>query len=417
MCKIVALQQTIYMYLFTQKWLRIAFLNLLILAVLGVILRYKIAFSFPFIDQKNLLHGHSHFAFSGWITQVLMYLLIRQLKHENLDIILKEYKWLLYSNLITAYGMLISFPIEGYGFYSILFSTLSVFVSYWFAFIYWKDLQRQPTLLLSHNWFKAALFFNAFSSLGAFTLAFIMVKKIMIQKLSLLSVYFFLHFQYNGWFFFATLGLMISLLEPHLINKNIFKKVFLSFLIACFPAYFLSALWLPIPNTALFVITLSALIQIIAWGIIVYHIHLYRVSFKTMNPISKGLLLLSALALTLKLLLQLLSTIPSLSQLAFGFRPIVIGYLHLVFLGIISIAIIGYTMIDEIKKPTHLFKNGVILFVIGIIINEVLLMIQGVSDLAFIEVPFINELLFITALILFTGLLMLNIGLISKKDV
>jgi hypothetical protein len=40
-------------------------------------------------------------------------------------------------------------------------------------------------------------------------------------------------------------------------------------------------------------------------------------------------LCLSAIALSIKLLLQLGAVIPALSTWAFGLRPIVIGYLHL----------------------------------------------------------------------------------------
>ena len=57
---------------------------------------------------------------------------------------------------------------------------------------------------------------------------------------------------------------------------------------------------------------------------------------------SKYILTCSAIALSVKLLLQLVSTIPSLSNLAFGFRPIVIGYLHLVLLGVIGVTVYGY---------------------------------------------------------------------------
>ena len=49
------------------KWLRISLFNLMLVAFLGMILRYKILFSLPFLDQKHLLHAHSHFAFSGWV--------------------------------------------------------------------------------------------------------------------------------------------------------------------------------------------------------------------------------------------------------------------------------------------------------------------------------------------------------------
>src|SRR5580765_6248297 len=99
-----------------RRWLQISFLNLLIVAFIGVILRYKIAFSLPFIDQRYLLHGHSHFAFAGWITQVLMVLLVQYLSQHKGDKVFTEYRWLLYGNLITAYGMLVFFPLQGYGF-------------------------------------------------------------------------------------------------------------------------------------------------------------------------------------------------------------------------------------------------------------------------------------------------------------
>ena len=108
----------------------VSFLNLLIVAFIGVILRYKIAFLLPFIDQKYLLHGHSHFAFAGWVTQVMMVLLVQYLSQYKGEDIFKKYRWFLYGNLVTAYGMLIFFPLQGYGAGSISFSTLSIINSY-----------------------------------------------------------------------------------------------------------------------------------------------------------------------------------------------------------------------------------------------------------------------------------------------
>src|SRR5665647_1751027 len=96
---------------FLRKWLTISFLNLLLVASLGVVMRYKIAFYLPFIQQRYVLHSHSHFAFSGWITQTLMVLLVHYLSLKNGEQVLKKYRWLLYANLITAYGMLVSFII------------------------------------------------------------------------------------------------------------------------------------------------------------------------------------------------------------------------------------------------------------------------------------------------------------------
>ena len=47
-----------------EKWLHISILNLSIVALLGVIMRYKIGFEFPYFDQKHIHHSHSHFAFT-----------------------------------------------------------------------------------------------------------------------------------------------------------------------------------------------------------------------------------------------------------------------------------------------------------------------------------------------------------------
>ena len=96
---------------------------------------------------------------------------------------------------------------------------------------------------------------------------------------------------------------------------------------------------------------------------------------------SRQVLLLSAIALTIKLLLQLGSTHPALSQLAFGFRPIVIGYLHLVLLGVITIFILGYIISMNLLNAGKYFMTGIWIFVSGIIINEILLMLQGVAGM------------------------------------
>ena len=400
---------------FSSRWIRIPLLNLLIVSFLGIILRYKIAFSLPFIQQKNLLHGHSHFAFSGWVTQVLMYLLIRQLPHDTVLNIERKYKWLLFANLFTAFGMLVSFPIEGYGPFSILFSTLSVFISYAFAIIYWKDLNKQSGNPIAHYWFKAAVFFNAFSSLGAFGLAFIMIRKIIIQQWSLAAVYFFLHFQYNGWFFFGCAGLLMTVIEKQIHNRIFLKWVFLLFILTCIPCYFLSVLWLPLPLPIFLLIAVAAFLQLLAWLLLANQLMKYRNQFFEIPLFSKRLFVLSAVAISLKLILQLISTIPSLSQLAFGFRPIVIGYLHLVLLGVITIFILCYITIFEIQFINRSLITGISIFVSGIILNEILLLLQGIADLAYIRLPFINEMLLIAAIILFTGLLIMNWALAPKQ--
>lgn len=393
-----------------QRHTKLAIFNLALVATIGVILRYKIAFSLPFLDQKHLLHGHSHFAFAGWISHALMVLMVNYLLQQKGETGLLKYKWILNANLVTAYGMLLSFPVQGYGLFSISFSTLSIFVSYLFAFRFWKDLNRLPHKSISHWWMKAALLFNILSSLGAFALAFMMATKTVHQNWYLAAVYFFLHFQYNGWFFFACMGLATATFFVHVPQQKL-KIIFWLFAAACVPAYVLSALWLPIPFWAYLIVVIAAFSQLAGW---LLSLQLIKQQFAHICTVSKKevrwIIVLAGIALTIKLLLQLGSTIPALSVLAFGFRPIVIGYLHLILLGVITLYLLGFFMQEQYIALTNKSIAAVKFFVAGIIVNELLLMTQGIAAMTYTPLPYINELLLGAALLMFTGIFLINIS-------
>ena len=402
----------------TRKWLRIAFVNLLIVALLGTLMRYKIAYSLPFIEQQKIMNAHSHFSFVGWVTQALMVLMVCYLSTQTNENIFKKYRWIFIANLVTAYGMLFSFSWEGYGLTSIIFSTLSIFVSYAFAFIFWKDLNKIKIKSIAHYWFIAALIFSVISSFGPFFLAYMMANHWEHPNLFLATLYYFLHFQYNGWFFFACAGLFSSYLNLGQISLRIQKAIFWLFAAACVPAYFLSALWLPMSSLAYLLVVLSAIAQSVGGFLLIYSIIKKREFF--LNQIrrdSRWILILSALALSIKLFLQLASTIPFLSNFAFGFRPIVIGYLHLVLLGVITLFIIGYSRLKELLIVNKISNAGVFLFIIGIILNEFFLMFQGVSYMNYINIANINVWLLAAALLMFIGIILLNTGQWKNKKV
>jgi hypothetical protein len=392
------------------RWLRICLFNLLLVSVLGILLRYKIAFSLPFILQKHVLHSHSHFAFSGWITQCLMVLMVRYLVTQQMHNAFARYKPILLMNLFTAYGMLISFILQGYALASISFSTLSVFTAYAFAWFYWKDLIRLPGEKYSRLWFKAALVFNVLSSFGAFALAFIMANKIGDQKISLSSIYYFLHFQYNGWFFFACMGLLFSKIKPG--NVVLPTKIFWLFAISCVPAYFLSVLWAAIHPVLYWLVVLASLAQTVAWILFIRLLHRNRKMIgEAFTTTARWLLILSLAACSIKITLQLFSVIPFLSTLAFGFRPIVIGYLHLVLLGVITLFLLGFIVSSKLIRDNKSSMTGIAIFVGGIFLNELVLMTQGVGAISDIMIPNLNVALLFVAVIMFSGLLVLNLSI------
>jgi hypothetical protein len=128
------------------------------------------------------------------------------------------------------------------------------------------------------------------------------------------------------------------------------------------------------------------------------------------SPIAARLGCFAAIALAIKLLLQGFSVIPTLNQTVFGFRPIVIGYLHLVFLGIVTLFILAYCIAANYITIRHTTTRGIYIFTAGIIVNEILLMLQGVCDLFYTNVPFINEGLLIAAIIMLAGISMAAIS-------
>jgi hypothetical protein len=405
------------MYSAQKKWLLFSFFNLMLVALLGVTLRYKIAFSLPFIDQQNLLHGHSHFAFGGWVTQALMTLLVGYLSECSGKNYFRAYRWILYFNAVTAYGMLFSFPVQGYGFVSILFSTLSVFASYFFAVFYWLDLGRLQNRSVSDRWFKGALIGNVLSSAGPFSLAWMMASGNLYQAWYLASIYLYLHFQYNIWFFFSCMGLFSYKLQQVIIPVFPLNRVFYCFAIAAVPTYFLSLLWAHISVWLYLVVLFGAAIQLYGWMVLLLYLRKHSKKLKKSLPLfSRMLFLLMGLAVTIKLLLQSASIVPSVSKLAFGFRPVIIGYLHLILLGIITLFIMGYAFTFGLIHNHRSVKNGIRVFVGGILINELILMSQGVSDILNLDLSYVNILLLAAAITLCAGACMIVAGLFFYKD-
>uniref|UniRef100_UPI0040493A93 hypothetical protein n=1 Tax=Flavobacterium sp. TaxID=239 RepID=UPI0040493A93 len=401
------------MKLSISNWVKISLFNLLLVATLGLLMRYKIAFEFPFLNQKNIQHSHSHFAFAGWVTQTLIVLMVYFLSKQNIAINLEKYKNIFIANLVCAYIMLFSFIFQGYGLVSILFSTLSIFVSFWFAFLYFKDLKILPKDNLSKNWFKAALFFNIISSFGTFALAYMMATKNLQQDFYLSSIYFYLHFQYNGWFWFTIIGLFVSQLSTSVTIQKANKTIFNWFFISCIPAYLLSVLWLDLPIWVYSLAVLSAVFQVLAWmKFVKFFIPNFIKNF-SLAPFFKWIYSSILICVSVKFILQLGSTIPLIGKLAFGFRPIVIAYLHLILLAIISGFLLVYLFSNKLVPQNNAIRKALALFVIGIFLNELILAIQGIASFTYTLIPFVNQILFGIAIILFFGAL--NMFYLSTK--
>lgn len=402
---------------FTKKWARLSLLNFVVLASVGVLLRYKILFSLPGIDYKNLLHAHSHFAFAGWVSTALYVAIIHILQPQQKQLI--KYNLLMWVQQLSSYGMLFTFPFMGYALPSIAFSTLSIFVSFWFAYLVSKQL-AVSTLSFQKKWLYAALGCNIVSSIGTFTLAWLMANRIAHQDLYFGSVYFYLHFQYNGWFLFTIFGLLFTYAAQWMNALQIrYSNYFFYLLLAAvLPAWFLSMLWMRVPAWIHIGGIIAAVLQLLS---LVYFFRLFLQLKKFVKQSTKKMVewlwSFSMMAFMLKLVLQAFSAIPQLNKYAFGIRPIVIGFLHLVLLGFVSLFIVGFLIQQQLIKAESKSAHIILWVLAGsIFANELILMIQGVTAISNSDLPNAPHFLLCAALGIFTSLLLLLIHQFRKQD-
>ena len=348
--------------------IRASLFNLFIVACLGLTLRSAPLIQFPF-SYTYLLHGHSHFAFGGWVMPALLWSIMRLFPEITDSISIKHWRNITALLLFSAYGMLLSFPVQGYGPVSICFSTLSIAGGVYLAIIIWKSLRKSR--LVSHLFLKAGLFYLVLASIGPFATGPIIAMGMKGSVLYFDAIYFYLHFMYNGWFTFAVLGLLYRKLEDH-HNTQHGYLAFLLLNLSVIPSFLLSTLWSHPPLILNVIGGLSALLQICAACLIIKNYLHAKLSHSFVTSLTT--IALSAFAF--KNLLQFLSAFPWFADLAYHNRNFVIAYLHLVLLGFISLFIMSIIFSLPATRKTQI-KKAILTFIIGLTTTELLLVFQA----------------------------------------
>ncbi len=365
-----------------KTWLNTSLLYLLITALLGSVLRLMGFVSLGF-NYSNLLHTHSHIAFLGWVYNILFALLIYSFlspqKQSN-----KIYQSLFWLTQAANIGMLLSFPIQGYGLFSIAFSTLHILTSFGFTYQFLKDASLNPDnkQRLSFKFIKAGLFFMVISSLGPFSLGPILSANGGKSDLYYNAIYFYLHFQYNGWFSFAILGLFFRMLENNTISFSVKKGNLLRGLlfISVIPSYLLSVLWTK-PHVSIYIIAgVSAFIQLTA--LIIFLSLIADKKFEIKSKFSGWVYFLMCFSLfcfCIKVILQFFTAFHYFADLAYQIRGFTIGYLHLVFIGFVSLFLFAFLVSHKELDLNRNNKTGMTLILLGFILNELLIFMQAIS--------------------------------------
>lgn len=391
------------------KLLKISLLYFLIIAVLGTLIRFGFLSGFFLVNYKYMLHAHSHLAFLGWIYPVLFISIVNSFLNKE-QIINGKYHLQFFITQIILAGMFISFLIQGYGIVSIIFSTIFQFLTYWFTFRFFRDWKMKPSLEKTHNssvkFIKTGLIALVVSSFGTWGLAVIGAKGMAGTTIYELAIYFYLHFQYNGWFTFSILGFFIWILESNKVEFST-KDCFFSLkllAVSLFPAFLLSVLGKNPGNLVIFIAVAAGVAQMAGT------IYFLKLQFKVRKDLSrlfnnyeKVLIAIAAISFSLKTILQLMSALPIFTEIAFNNRYIVIAYIHLVFIGFISLSLFAYlSKTGGYILNSRVAKTGVSLLVIGFSLTEILL----ISPVFFILIPDFTTLMF-----LFSTLMAVGIGL------
>ncbi|MCW3161624.1 hypothetical protein [Chryseobacterium oryctis] len=360
------------------------------MSFLGVMMRYNIAFSLPGANHKYMQEAHSHFAFYGWVSACIYLFVVQYLSRQNPKINHTKYQLLMIFNQIGSYGMLVTFLYSGYYWLSIVFSSISLFTGFVYYIFLLIDTRKNKSSEII--WLRSGAFFAILSSLGVFSLAYMSASKNVIDDLYRACTYFYLHFQYNGFFLFSCVGLFLISLKnykviiPQKLNKNIFYLLF----IGAFFGYGLSVLWIKMPDYLYGFFVAVSLIQLLGtWKLWKWAWNNKRKISESKNLVHKALLGIFGSAFLLKFILQSASAVPMLGIYAFNSINVAVAYLHLVLLVGISIFLLWKIIDIEKIIMNKMLIYSVYSIVLGILFNEILLALAGVFPI--FRIPFLSS--------------------------
>ncbi|MGG7035156.1 MAG: hypothetical protein ACI7YS_08180 [Flavobacterium sp.] len=379
-----------------RSWLVSCLINFFIASLMGLLLRLIYIYPVLGINYQFLLHGHSHVAMLGWVYLMLYGLIIH-------FFIPKEaqqkpvYNRLFWITQFSVVGMMFRFPFEGYALFSIAFSTLHIFCSYYFCRLVWKDARSES--LPEQKMLKTALVFMLLSTLGVWCLGPAVGMLGKASNFYQIAIQFFLHFQFNGWFLFAVLALFFKQIKVKL-NKKQFQLFYKLLVTGTILMLALPVSWY-IPNLIFNLINgIGVLLQFAAFWIFIQMIRPhFRPFFDSLKNIEKIVYGFALFSLTLKIILQLAVLVPELAQISHQIRNWVIGFIHLTMLGIITGFLFAFILQNQfLNKKSMLVRLGIILFLIGYTLTELLLFGQGLFQyFTKAEIPnYYNYLFFIS---------------------
>lgn len=290
----------------------------IVAAFMGLSLRWFFVSPLPF-NFQYMLHAHSHLMLLGWLFNALLLLIYCQWDME----MPKVHRWLFFALCVCVLGMLLSFPFQGYAAVSITFSTLHLWVSYVLLVKVWKLAKGRG---LSGKLVRTGIVFFFLSTIGPYALGPMMANDMQGSLWYRQAIFFYLHFQYNGAFFFFMLAFMAEkwLKAKSFLHTNSFLWLMASGTVLTWfhtLDYSFDSIWINLAGGT------GAMLQLISGVLFFKNVKAEKL---------KGFPLLILGTLGAKFIFQLFGSLPAIADAVVQNRFYLIAWLHFVFLGIFT---------------------------------------------------------------------------------
>lgn len=377
-----------------------SFFFLIVSGALGVIMRYEFFNSIGNWNYQFILHTHSHIILLGWVFNALIaafhYILFTD--HPS-----RKQLTLYVLFQVAILGMLFTFPFMGYALYSIVFSTLHIVLSYFWVGMLWRRTYILDTP--TGGFLRSAMIYLVISTIGPFALGPIIASGNSGSDWYFMAIYYYLHFLYNGFFIFGILGMFFWYLKEKGIQIDDAKpKLMLKLLnISCVLGLALSALWMK-PFILIYIAgAIAGLLQVIVLFTLIGIVKPIHAQLREGISINGMILLKLVLAgFALKIVLQVVSAVPDIADLAYQVRNFVIGYLHLVFLGIITPFLMAWFHSNGFMPlQSTRVTIGLKVYLVGFLATELTIVLQPWLNVAqYFKVLFVLSFALLIAMVL-----------------
>lgn len=352
-----------------KKLVVVCLFNFLIAALLGLALRYSFLGSIE-VNYRFLTHAHSHVAMLGWVYLMLYVCIAHYFVPEQKPI----YTKLFWVTEFAVLGMVLSFPFQGYAAVSISFSTLHIFCSYYFVYLVWK--QHETASVVTSRLLKTALVFMVTSTIGVWCLGPAVSMLGQASAFYQIAIQFFLHFQFNGWFFIGVLAVFFHLFKIE--NSKLFSAFYWVLIVSTVLTFALPIQWFA-PHIVLpYVNGFGVVLQLITLVLF-----LKLIKFKANKTMIRDRTLVinmyrfAVLCFILKTIFQASSIFPAFANVVYGHRSFVIGFIHLLMLGVVSGFLFSFILKNNLLSYSKTTYFGVYSFLVGFVLTELILLIQG----------------------------------------